>query len=278
LAAAATWLIAETAPLPAQTLESIRGNVQNASPPSPAASAPAANTSSSSSTNANGSSDGSTADDISVGWYLLGAAAVGTAAIAPIYVPIMLSGEDYSQPDYLHQFPYDDTTNPREAFPFAIRFDADYVDDFDNLARFNGHVLFSTASRWEFDARFQHMAEQLPGGEQDQLWTGDCNVTYRFAQCNFGQFRAGLGINWLNDPGQTDLGFNFTYGADIYPARPWVFSTVLDAGTLGHAGLFRIRTTVGMIYRSVELYTGYEYSDIGSVHWNGLIGGVRLWF
>ena len=103
-------------------------------------------------------------------------------------------------------------------------------------------------------------------------------MTYRFAQSDFGQFRAGLGINWLNDPSQTNLGFNFTYGADIFPAKPWVFSAVLDAGTLGHAGLFRFRTTAGVAYRSVELYTGYEYTDIGSVHWNGLIGGVRLWF
>ena len=53
---------------------------------------------------------------------------------------------------------------------------------------------------------------------------------------------------------------------------------MLDAGTLGHAGLFRFRTTAGVVYRSVELYTGYEYTDIGSVHWNGLIGGMRLWF
>ena len=137
-------------------------------------------------------------------------------------------------------------------------------------------MLISTASRFEFDARFQHLAERLADGGQDQLWTGDCNVTYRFAQSEFAQFRAGLGINWLNDPTQTDLGFNFTYGADFFPAKPWVFSAVLDAGTLGHAGLFRFRTTAGVVYRSVELYSGYEYTDIGSVHWNGLIGGVRL--
>jgi hypothetical protein len=27
-------------------------------------------------------------------------------------------------------------------------------------------------------------------------------------------------------------------------------------------------------FRSV----GYEYTDIGRAHWNGLIGGLRLWF
>ena len=75
------------------------------------------------------------------------------------------------------------TTRPTlRTFPFALRFDADYVEAFDNLDRINGHLLVSTASRFEFDARFQHLAERLANGRQDQLWTGDCNVTYRFAQ------------------------------------------------------------------------------------------------
>ena len=204
--------------------------------------------------------------------------AIGSAAVTPIWLPITFSGDDLSQPAYLHQFPYDDTTYPPEVFPFAIRFDADYVDAFDNLDRLNGHLLISTASRFEFDGRFQHLAERLSDGGQEQLWTGDCNVTYRFAQSDFGQFRTGLGVNWLTAPGQTNLGFNFTYGADIFPAKPWVFSAVLDAGMLGHAGLVRFRTTVGVVYRSVELYTGYEFADIGTVHWNGLVGGIRLWF
>ena len=139
-------------------------------------------------------------------------------------------------------------------------------------------LLISTASRFEFDTRFQHLAERLAGGGEDQLWNGDCNVTIRFAQSDFAQFRMGLGFNWLNDPARTDLGFNFTYDADIFPAKPWILSSVLDAGTLGHAGLFRFRSTVGVIHKSLEVYTGYEYTDIGTVHWNGLVGGVRLWF
>ncbi len=62
----------------------------------------------------------------------------------------------------------------------------------------------------------------------------------------------------MNHPTQTDLGFNFTYGADFFPAKPWVFSAVLDAGTHRQAGLFRFRSTAGVVYRSVELYSGYE--------------------
>jgi hypothetical protein len=269
VAAAGLLLFGAVASLHAQTLDTIRNEVREA--PAPAAS-------SSSKSSSSHSSGGDCDDDSPWGdLYLYLAEVAGEAVSSPIWVPHFLLKDNYGFAD-LHQFPYDDTTDPPETFPFAIRFDADYVEAFDNLDRINGHLLISTASRFEFDARFQHLAERLADGGQDQLWTGDCNVTYRFAQSDFAQFRAGLGINWLNDPTQTDLGFNFTYGADIFPARPWVLSAVLDAGTLGHAGLFRFRTTAGVVYRSVEVYTGYEYSDIGSVHWNGLIGGVRLWF
>ena len=270
VAATGLLLLGTTASLPAQTLQTIRSDVRDP-PPSPPA------PQSSNSRSCGDSDDDSPLDELKGFAFLYFAELAGRAVLSPIWVPHYLLNDNYNFLDF-HQFPYDDTANPPETFPFAIRFDADYVAAFDNLDRINGHVLISTASRIEIDARFQHLAEHLGDGTQDQLWTGDCNVTYRFAQNERMQFRAGLGINWMNDATETDVGFNFTYGADFFPARPWVFSAVLDAGTLGHAGLFRFRTTAGVIYRSVELYTGYEYTDIGAVHWNGLIGGVRLWF
>jgi hypothetical protein len=48
-------------------------------------------------------------------------------------------------------------------------------------------------------------------------------------------FRTGLGFNWLDDPIDTNFGFNFTYGADLFPRRPWVLSATIDWGTLGEA-------------------------------------------
>ena len=270
IVAAAGLLLGTTASLPAQTLETIRSGVRDPPPPSPSQS-------STSHSSSRDSDDDSPFDDLKGCLFLYCAEMAGRALSFPIWVPHYLLNDNYNFIDF-HQFPYDDTTSPPETFPFAIRFDADYVAAFDNIDRINGHVLISTASRFEIDARFQHLAEHPGDGTQDQLWTGDCNVTYRFAQNERVQFRAGLGLNWMNDAAETDVGFNFTYGADFLPAKPWVFSAVLDAGTLGHAGLFRFRTTAGVIYRSVELYTGYEYTDIGAEHWNGLIGGVRLWF
>jgi hypothetical protein len=90
--------------------------------------------------------------------------------------------------------------------------------------------------------------------------------------------RMGVGMNWLNDPTQTDLGVNFTYGGDFFPRKPWVISGEIDAGTLGNAGLFRFRTSLGLIFRRFETYVGYEYSDIGRTQDNFFISGVRVWF
>ena len=74
------------------------------------------------------------------------------------------------------------------------------------------------------------------------------------------------------------MGFNFTYAADIYPRKPWVLSAAIDWGTLGQAELFRFRTTAGVVFHGVETYAGYEYTEIGRAHWNGLVAGLRFWF
>jgi hypothetical protein len=57
-----------------------------------------------------------------------------------------------------------------------------------------------------------------------------------------------------------------------------VLSAAIDWGTLGHAGLFRFRTTAGVIVNRFEGCVAYEYRDIGTTRGNFLIGGVRVWF
>ena len=61
-------------------------------------------------------------------------------SLCPSGLLFAITHDDFWHPADLYQFPYDDTTYPVETFPFAIRFDADYVDAFDNLDRINGHL------------------------------------------------------------------------------------------------------------------------------------------
>jgi hypothetical protein len=161
---------------------------------------------------------------------------------------------------------------------WAGQFRADYADNFGHLSGVGGELILETTSRFGIDTSFQYLTERLPGAADDHLTIGDCNLIYRFAQSARAQMRAGIGANWLNDSTRTDAGFNFTYGGDFFPRKPWVLSSAIDWGTLGHAGLFRFRSTVGVIVNRFEGYVGYEYLDIGSTQDNFLIGGVRVWF
>jgi hypothetical protein len=52
----------------------------------------------------------------------------------------------------------------------------------------------------------------------------------------------------------------------------------IDWGKLGAATLFHGRVTAGVQFHRFEVYTGYDYFDVGSTQINSLIGGVRLWY
>ncbi|HUT89844.1 MAG TPA: hypothetical protein VMY37_10125 [Thermoguttaceae bacterium] len=223
---------------------------------------------------------------------------------SPFWGPHAILEDEFLSYEYFPRFPYDqvpgymmcspcDSLEPdpacevdplrSEGWPtrprtWAARFRMEYADEFNDLQRIGGHLLLETRSRFGLDTETSYLEEELPDGTQDALWLGDCNVVYRFAQGEYAQFRAGVGFNWLDDPEETDFGFNFTYGADLFPRRPWVLSATIDWGTLGEAELFRFRTTGGVVVHGVELYTGYEYLDIDSTQMNGIMGGVRIWF
>ena len=140
------------------------------------------------------------------------------------------------------------------------------------------YLLVEGTWRWGIESDVRHIHEEwLPAG-QDELWLGDANVLFRFAQSESVQMRTGLGVNFLNDPIGTDFGFNFTYGGDWFPVQPLVVSGELDAGTLGSSHLYHLRGTIGANWNISEVYVGYDYYDVGRTQIAGLVAGVRLWY
>jgi len=215
-----------------------------------------------------------------VGWF------AAYCITSPIWGPHCAVGDDLSVEGFFPRFPYEGhwpgymrigvpSTAGRR---FAGRFRVDYADNFDDLERIGGHLLVSTSSRLGLDTELSRFEESLHGGAHDQLWLGDCNVVFRFAQSPRSQWRAGIGFNWLDDPIDTNFGFNFTYAFDFFPRRPWVLSTELDWGTLGEAELFHFRSTAGVVLWSLESYVGYEYWDIDRSQTSALVAGVQMWF
>lgn len=209
----------------------------------------------------------------------------GLAVTSPIWAPIGILEHDYAAEAHFPRFPYDDVPGYLATDSYSLvgrrwaaRLSGEYREPFDDIQIVGGRLLVSTTSRFGLDTQWDYLQEHQADGSHDQLWSGDCNLVFRFAQSEHAEFRTGLGFNWLDDPQQTDFGFNFTYGFDVFPCRPWVLSAEIDAGTLGKASLFRARTTVGVVIHGVEAYTGYEYFDVGRTHLNCLIGGLRVWF
>lgn len=224
----------------------------------------------------------------------LGAGLLFCAVVSPFYIPNAMLGDSSEIHGFFPRFPYDHAPgymvledSPGQMFAekwarrprrWSGRMRLDYCDDFDALDRIGYHLLLSTSSRFGIETEMDYLQEQLPIGMHDQLWLGDCNFTYRFAQSAHMQWRAGLGFNWLDDKARTDFGFNFTYGFDFFPKKPWVFSSTLDWGTVGSAELFRFRATGGIVIHGIEGFLGYEYFDLDRTQLGGLIAGLRLWF
>ncbi|MCE5268449.1 MAG: hypothetical protein LLG00_11240 [Planctomycetaceae bacterium] len=276
-------------------LETLRDDVRNSNVGGSAA-APrddrSANEQDSQDTSSNTESSNSTSSGTGEGWqpsfdqFFLGVgAAAGLAVTSPFWAPYTALGDALSDSRYFSPFPYDGdqfaymTLISRETTrPWAAQFATDYGTIFDNLDAVSGRLVLSTTSRFGVDASAHYFEERLPRNRHDNLWLGDANLVFCFARNEQMQWRTGLGVNWLDDRQQADIGFNFTYGFDWFPAKPWVISAELDWGNLGRSSLFHFRSTVGAIVNRFEVYTGYEYYDFDRFHTNSLIAGVRVWF
>lgn len=158
------------------------------------------------------------------------------------------------------------------------RLSLDTGDNFSDVTTTTGRLRLDTASRFGLDAEWVHLAERHPGGF-DWLGRGDCNLVMRFAQSSRVQFHSGIGINWLADRNNADVGFNFTYGVDVFPVDPVVTSATVDLGKIGNANLIHFRGTVGaMITPRLHLYTGYDLLNLEGASIHTFLTGLEFWF
>ena len=142
-----------------------------------------------------------------------------------------------------------------------------------DIMRYGGRLLVESSNRFGIDTETNCWTESLNSGNS-QLWIGDANLVYRFAQSEITQCRAGIGVNWMADSAGAEAGFNFTYGFDWFPRKPWTISTTFDAGTLGGSSLFHNRTTAGVMLGPVEAFAGYDYFKVGSTNFHGPVAGL----
>lgn len=201
----------------------------------------------------------------------------GAAVTSPFWAPHLILGDDLERDGYFPKHPYEniDGALTHDAgvsgtHDTAITLQGVLGSDFEDLFLFNGRALIEHRTRFGIDTEFNYRREGVTGGNHDHLWNGDFNVTYRFAQSEHWLIRAGLGVNWLDNQGDAEAGFNFTYGVDWYPLDPIIVSGVIDWGRIAGAGLFHGRATVGLVRDGWGAFTGYDYfriSDSDSHSW-----------
>jgi len=220
--------------------------------------------------------------------------AVVCVVAAPYVIPAKLLGDDYSEQGYFLPYPYADGKPGSMQIHFSekekpfgqedpvkcwlARLAVEESNDFNSLNRLSGHFLLDTCLRVGLQTSWGYLTENLHGNNRDHMVLGDVNVVFRFAQNEYVQMRSGLGVRLSTDSHESHAGFNFSYGADAYPVKPLVFSALIDAGTLGSAGVFHGRVTGGILWRHCEFYAGYDYLLVGSVSLQGPVAGLRFWF
>jgi opacity protein-like surface antigen len=225
-------------------------------------------------------------DENSFGGKVLGAGLMAglSAASSPFWGPHEALEDESSDKGYFPDFPYHETDGSLENSKSARGFHdtliilrGQYGNDFGGLSHANGRLIVDTASRFGFDTEFFYRYEDLTRGS-DHLWMGDANLTYRFAQNDYWQFRTGVGVNWLSDRFGTEDGFNFTYGLEYFPTKPWVVTADLDWGKIGNAKLFHGRTTIGVTRNGWGVFTGYDYLRLDKVRLHTWINGIEYRF
>jgi hypothetical protein len=150
--------------------------------------------------------------------------------------------------------------------------------DLDDLERTGLGLELEHARRFGLDAAWSRWVEDVDGGGSDELDLGDANLVYRFAQGERAAFRAGLGVNVLDDSSGTELGINATYAARFLPARPLSAGLELDLGTLGGDGLVHLRAEMGLIVTRFELFATWDHFDVDGEELRSVALGLRAWF
>lgn len=207
------------------------------------------------------------------------------AASTPFVVP-RAALQDDGDPAWYPDYPYDARHSGmvyNEDLPGVhnslIVIQAEYGGDFDDLNHAHGRIFGDISQRIGFDSEFYFRHENVATANgNDEIWNGDVNATYRFAQNEQWQFRAGLGVNWFADRIGSEAGLNTTYGVEWFPRDPWVMSGVIDWGRVGATSLFHYRGTVGWTHNGWGVFTGYDYFGLGGEKIHAWINGLEYRF
>ncbi len=151
-------------------------------------------------------------------------------------------------------------------------------DKFSDARRIRGQLVLSlVANRVGIDTSVNSWHDKRPAPRGlGNFWTGDFNVVYSMGS-QYMAMRGGGGTAWVHNK-NLDLGYNVTYGADLFLSRPFLVSAEVDWGKINQQKLFHWRGTVGVQLWMFELYVGYDSYRWDYIHFSGPVAGAGMWF
>lgn len=165
-----------------------------------------------------------------------------------------------------------------QLFGARARLRGEYGDEFDDVKRIRGQMLLNIiGNHIGIDASVNSWEDHRTSPEAlGDFWTGDANLVYSMGAQRVAM-RGGVGASWVHD-NDTDVGHNFTYGADLYLTRPWLVSAEVDWGRINSEKLFHWRGTVGLQLMRLEVYVGYDSYKWDRIRFDGPVAGAGIWF
>ena len=207
-----------------------------------------------------------------------------SGATSPWWLPHFALADDTSEQAGFMAIPYENghkggfdiaPFSQENVYDWQIRFLSDTGSDFSGLTRIGGQFQVDTSSRFGFETSFNKFMEELETAD-DNLWMGDANLTYRFAQNEAMVFHTGVGMNWMHDVGKTDVGYNLTYGFEMFPKKPFILRGSLDLGRIGDTSRVHYRGDVGMAWNRFEIFTGYDLERISNINLQTWTAGMQF--
>ncbi|MBI4230353.1 MAG: hypothetical protein HY608_05920, partial [Planctomycetes bacterium] len=133
-----------------------------------------------------------------------------------------------------------------------------------------------TAWRLGGDFAYTEFDEDL-GDSRDVLRMRAGHLTYDFARNDWWTFTSGLG--WKTLKGQEiNEGIDFTYRAECYPVRPWVFDFTFEAASVSGDLLGEVSLGGGVVLKNLQVRAGYRTLFSDGTDLSGPEAGLVVWY
>ncbi|MDQ3331884.1 MAG: hypothetical protein M3552_14725 [Planctomycetota bacterium] len=158
------------------------------------------------------------------------------------------------------------------------RLRADYLTDFDGTDRIGVQALTQTWLGLGIDTEANYWQRPVRDMGIEPLWTGDLYLIYSFVPHPRFKLRSGAGAAWRVEDGKPHAGYNVTHGLDVYLLWRFMFSGEIDWGAIDDDKLLHYRAALGLTWRGLEFFTGYDRYKLGDERLDGWVNGVQFWY